>query len=207
MEKQKICLFFRIFSAITVALLCGSCAHISALQLAGTAVGIALDVAGVTKKDGDPSKNTKDMDVRIFAGDQLNTAKNGAALSLVTKIYILRSADKFKTMTYQQIATGELEKEALGEELVSVKEVVLLPGKSYDIKLKIPGDATNIGIVGMFRAPFQSRWKLAFDNKPSFSEGITVGAHACAFSATKGTLVKEISPESVRSLVGIQCNS
>ena len=101
----------------------------------------------------------------------------------------------------------EAEKEALGEELVSVREVVLLPGKSYDITIKVPGDATAIGIAGMFRVPYQGRWKLAFDNKLSFDNGITIGAHACAFNASKGVLVADISPDSMRSLVGVQCNS
>ena len=110
-------------------------------------------------------------------------------------------------MTYPQIVSADTEKEALGEELVSAKEIVLLPGKSYDITLKVPGDATSVGVVGMFRAPYQGRWKVAFDNKPSFDNGITIGAHACAFVATKGTLVTEISPESLRSMVGVQCNS
>ena len=64
-----------------------------------------------------------------------------------------------------------------------------------------------IGIAGMFRAPYQGRWKLAFDNKLSFDNGITIGAHACAFNASKGVLVADISPDSMRSLVGVQCNS
>ena len=184
------------------------CAHLSAIQLAGSAVGMVLEATGVTKKENaDPSKITRDLNLRIDTGNQLNLTSAGKPLSLVAKIYVLRAADKYKDMTYQQIATGETDKETLGEELVSVKEVVLLPGKSYDIKLKVPGDATTIGVAGMFRAPYQNRWKLAFDNKLSFDNGITIGAHACAFNATKGALVEEISPESFRSLVGIQCDS
>ena len=128
-------------------------------------------------------------------------------LSLVTKIYVLRANEKFKGMTYPQITSAEAEKEALGEELIAAREIVLLPGKSYDITLKVPGDAASIGVVGMFRAPYQSRWKLAFDNKRSPDNGIIIGAHACAFNASKGALVSDISPETVRSMVGIQCSS
>lgn len=147
------------------------------------------------------------MSLKIFAGDQLNLSAGGKPLSLVTKIYVLRASEKFKAMTYPQIASTDSEKEALGEELVSAKEIVLLPGKSYDLTLKVPGDATTIGVVGMFRMPYQGRWKLAFDNKPSFDNGITIGAHACAFVSSKGALVAEISPDSMRSMVGVQCNS
>lgn len=169
---------------------------------------MVLEATGVTKKDnGDPSKTFKDLSIKIFAGEQLNLTSNGKPLSLVMKIYVLRSPERLKALTYPQITSTESEKEALGEEMISVREIVLLPGKSYDAVLKVPGDATTIGVVGMFRAPYASRWKLAFDSKQSFEGGITIGAHACALSASKGALVTEISPESVRSLVGIQCNS
>jgi len=184
------------------ALAATGCAQVSALP-----VGMVLEATGVTKKEGDPSKISRDMSVRIFAGEQLNLTASGKPLSLVTKLYVLRANEKFKAMTYPQIISSEAEKESLGEELVSVREVVLLPGKYYDVTLKVPGDATTIGIVGMFRSPYQGRWKLAFDNKLSFDNGITIGAHACAFSASKGMLATEISPETVRSLVGVQCNS
>lgn len=191
-----------------LSMLLSGCAQVSALQMAGTAVGMVLEATGVTKKDnGDQSKIIKDLPIRIFAGDQLNLTSNGKPLSLVVKIYVLRSSERLKTLTYPQITSTESEKEALGEELISVREIILLPGKSYDAVLKVPGDATTIGVVGMFRAPYSSRWKLAFDSKQSFDSGITIGAHACALSASKGALVTEISPESVRSLVGIQCNS
>lgn len=202
-NQLKLLVLLLLFTTIA-----SGCAHLSAIQLAGSAVGMVLEATGVTKKENvDPSKITRDLNLRIDTGNQLNLTTAGKPLSLVAKIYVLRAADKYKDMTYQQIASGETDKETLREELVSVKEVVLLPGKSYDIKLKVPGDATTIGVAGMFRAPYQNRWKLAFDNKLSFDNGITIGAHACAFNATKGALIEEISPESFRSLVGIQCNS
>lgn len=179
----------------------------SAVQLAGSAVGLMLEATGVIKKDnGDPTKKLTDLSVRIFGGEQLNTTSNGKSLSLVMKFYILRSPERLKTLTYPQIATPEGEKEALGEELLSAREITVIPGKSYDLVLKVPGDATTIGIVGMFRAPYSQRWKLGFDAKQSFDSGIIVGAHACALTASKGALISDISPDSVRSLVGVQCN-
>lgn len=196
-----------LLALLFVCMTLSGCAQVSAIQAAGAAVGAVLEATGITKKENvDLSKINRDLPIKIFAGDQLNLTSNGKALSLVVKIYILRSPENLKTLTYQQITSTEGEKEALGEELVSVREIVLLPGKMYDGTLKVPGDATTIGVVGMFRAPYQSRWKLGFDSKLSF-DGITIGAHACALSASKGSLVSDISPESARSLVGLQCNS
>ncbi len=193
--------------AVGFPLLLAGCAPFSALQLAGSAVSLVLEATGVTKREGDPSKISRDMNIKIHAGEQLNLSASGKPLSLVTKIYVLRANEKFKGMTYPQITSAETEKEALGEELIAAREIVLLPGKSYDITLKVPGDAASIGVVGMFRAPYQNRWKLAFDNKLSLDNGIIIGAHACAFNASKGSLVTNITPETVRSMVGVQCSS
>lgn len=194
-------------SALFVVLLAG-CSSMSSVQLAGTAIGMVLEATGVIKKDsGDPSKKTTDLSIRVFAGEQLNTTSDGESLSLVMKVYTLRSPERLKTLTYPQISTTESEKEGFGEELISVREITVIPGKSYDLVLKVPGDATTIGIVGMFRAPYSYRWKLAFDAKSSFKSGIITGAHACALTASEGGRVKEISPSSVQSLVGVQCNT
>lgn len=180
----------------------------SNVQLAGAAIGLVLEATGVIKKDtSDPAKRTTDLSIRIFAGEQLNTTNNGQALSLVVKIYLLRSPERLRTLTYPQITTTDSEKEGLGEDLLAVREVTVIPGKSYDLQVKVPGEASTIGIVGMFRAPYAARWKLAFDAKQSFKTGITVGAHACALTASQGGLLSEISPASVQSLVGVQCNS
>lgn len=194
-------------NALFVLLLAG-CSSMSSVQLAGTAIGMVLEATGVIKKDsGDPSKKTTDLSIRVFAGEQLNTTSDGESLSLVMKVYTLRSPERLKTLTYPQISTTESEKEGFGEELISVREITVIPGKSYDLVLKVPGDATTIGIVGMYRAPYSYRWKLAFDAKSSFKSGIITGAHACALTASEGGLVKEISPSSVQSLVGVQCNT
>lgn len=192
--------------AMTYALLSG-CAPASALQLAGTAVGMILEATGASQKDNaDPSKKITDLPIKIFAGEQLNLTANGKPLSLVMKIYVLRSTERFKAMTYPQITTPDSEQAALADALISVREITLLPGKSYDITLKVPGDAVAIGVAGMFRSPFSNRWKLAFESKKSSDSNIIVGAHACALNASKGALIPDITPESARALVGVQCN-
>jgi type VI secretion system protein VasD len=189
------------------AFLLSGCSSMSGAQLAGTAIGLVLEATGVIKKDtGDPNKRMTDLSIRVFAGEQLNTTPDGESLSLVIKVYVLRSPERLRSLTYPQIATTESEKEGLGEELVAMREITVIPGKSYDLIVKVPGEASTIGIVGMFRAPYSSRWKLAFDAKRSFATGIIVGAHACALSASQGALATEISPRSAQSLVGVQCN-
>lgn len=197
----------RIAATVLLALFLAGCSSLSAVQLVGSAVGVALEATGVIKKDpGDGKGKLTDLTVRVFASDLLNTTDSGKSLSLIVKIYILRSTEQFKTMSYAQIASPEGEKEALGQDIISVKEITLIPGKSYEVILKVPAEGTTIGIAGLFRAPFGNRWKVAFDAKQSFETGITVGAHGCALTASKGVLETSISPESVRTLGGVQCN-
>lgn len=197
----------RFLALCVISAAISGCGSTSAIQLAGTVVTLALEATGVVKKDtGDPTKKLTDLSLRIHAGEQLNTTSSGKSLSLVMKVYILRSPERLKTLTYPQILSPEEEKEALGESLVTTREITVLPGKAYDLVLKVPGDATTVGVVGMFRAPYSQRWKLGFDTKNSFDSGIIIGAHACALTASKGSLVSEISPDSVQSLVGVQCN-
>lgn len=206
-EKQSRCSPPSVVIVALIATLISGCGSMSAVQLAGSAVGMALEAAGVIKKDqGDQSKKITDLSVKVFGGEQLNTTNDGKSLSLQLKLYILRSPERLKPLTYPQISNAESEKEGLGEELISVREITVIPGKSYDLQLKVPGDATTIGIVGLFRTPYSYRWKLAFDAKKSFASGIIVGAHACALTAGKGSLLSDISPDSVQSLVGVQCN-
>lgn len=195
-----------LIAAACLGLLSG-CGATSGMQVAGTAIGLVLEASGVIKKDGgDPSKKLTDLNMRIHAGEQLNTASNGKPLSLVLKLYNLRAPERLKSLTYGQASTPDYEKEAFGEELISSREIVLLPGKVYDIVLKVPGDATTIGVVGLFRAPFSNRWKLGFDAKSAFDTGITLGAHACALTTSKGALIPDTSPDTPQSLVGVKCN-
>lgn len=197
-----------IIACLALFTLLSGCSSMSSVQLAGTAIGLVLEATGVIKKDsGDPSRRTTDLSLRIFGGERLNTTSNGESMSLVVKVYVLRSPERLRTLTDQQITSLESEREAMGEDLISVREITVIPGKNYDMVLKVPGDANAIGVVGMFRAPYFSRWKLAFDAKRSIDTGIIVGAHACALSTSRGGLLTDISPLSMQSLVGVQCNT
>jgi type VI secretion system protein VasD len=174
--------------------------------MAGTAIGVILEASGVLKRDSDPSKRFKELSLRLSAGDELNTTTTGVSMSMVAKIYVLRSSERFGSLSYEQIGAAESDMLLFGEDLISVRELVLIPGKSYDVKLSVPGDATALAVVGMYRAPYANRWRIAFDAQKSLSSGIVVGAHACALSASTGTLISQISPDSTFSLVGVSCN-
>lgn len=201
-------LIIRLISLGIIAFGLGGCAALSAVSAAGSLANLAMEASGIIKKENDPRKTTKKIKLNIYAGERLNTTQDGRPLSLVTKVYVLRSYEKLTTLTPEQLQTEDAEKQVLGEDLISTREITLIPGKPYEVPLVVPGDAVAIGVIGLFRAPYSNRWRLAFDiANAEPAEALTVGAHACALSASKGPLVAEINTESARSLVGVQCNS
>lgn len=182
------------------------CSTTTAVQLAGAAVNLALETTGLKQKSSDGASVPYQVPMTVSTGTELNTTSDGQSLALVLKVYQLRTPQAFMVLTYTDASSADGGKEILGSDLISYKEITVVPGRTYDLKQSIPGDGTTIGIVGLFRAPANNRWKIAFDAKASRDSGITVGAHACALTAGLGALSLDISAETDRSLSGIQCS-
>ena len=193
-----------VVAAATLLAALSGCAALGAVGAAAGAVDRVMDVAGLGKgRDAEGGKPFT-VAMKIHAGERLNAGSNGQAHSLVLRIYTLRSPERLKALAYARLSTPEGEREALGEDLMAVRELVLLPGKPYELTLKVAGEASAIGVTGLFRAPYADRWRLAFDARKSADSGIVVGAHACALTASAGTLLTDSGPAA--SLVGVQCN-
>lgn len=186
--------------ALLTTLLSG-CAT-SGVQVAGAAIGAVLEAGGLIKRDGRP----RDIAVKLVADKALNQTSEGIPMSLVTKIYILRSPERLRSLSYAELSEGTSGATIFGDDLISTREVVLIPGRSYDLNLKIPSDAKTLAIVGMYRSPAPYRWRIALDAQESVSDGIIATAHACALSLNEGILINDISTESVRSLSEVRCN-
>lgn len=145
------------------------------------------------------------VSLKVVAGGQLNATRSGEPLSLVLKVYGLRSAEGLKKLSLSQLASAQAEKDALGEDLLSVRELVLLPGQSHEFLVKLPPEANVVGVAGLFRAPRAQRWKLAFDAHKSISSGIVVAAHACALSASAGVLAAGSEADAQAAPGGVPC--
>lgn len=180
------------------------CAALGAVGAAAGAIDRVMDVAGRGKGRDTDSGKPLEVTMKIHTGERLNASGSGQPLSLVLRVYTLRSPERLKGLAYARLSAPEGDREALGEDLVAVRELVLLPGKSYELALKMPGETSAIGVTGLFRAPYADRWKLAFDARKSADSGIVIGAHACALTAGAGALLTDAGPAA--SLVGVQCN-
>jgi type VI secretion system protein VasD len=65
-----------------------------------------------------------------------------------------------------------------------------------------------LGVVALFRAPAENRWRLTFDAKSKDlpATGVTIGVHACALTSDSAALLTRISGDP-NSLASIRCAS
>ncbi len=145
----------------------------------------------------------RQIGLRIHAGQVLNTEPGGRSLALVVRIYKLRGSTQFSQTTYPMLAASTAEKPIQSEEVISSKEIVLVPGQRYEVIESMPRDATHLAVVALFRSPDTQRWRFVFDTRGAAKTGITLGAHGCALSVAVGDPVG-VAPEALR-VGGVQC--
>lgn len=160
----------------------------------GTAVQTAADkVTEVTlgavgiklPEKTDLPRPSRSIAVRMEATKDLNAGEDGQGLATVMRLYKLRDYNSFLATPYASFGGTEKEKQAIGADLMEVREVILAPGQTLDLKEKMSGDAAYLGVVALFRTPFPQRWRFAFATADAERSGITLGAHTCAMTATQ----------------------
>ena len=177
----------------------------------GGAVDKGLELVGLKKPEPPAGLQTEfqkieprpKVTLRIHAGQLLNTDAAGRPLSLVARIYQLRSTSAFNQATYAMFTTAGSAKSAFAEDIISVQEVVLTPGQKYEVVETLPASATHLAVVALFRAPDNQRWRFVFESRAAAKSGVTVGAHGCALSVSQGEPVGA-QPDALR-LAGVKC--
>lgn len=122
----------------------------------------------------------------LTASQSLNVDDDGHSLALVVRLYKLKNADAFLSAPYQAFASPESEKQRLGEDLIEVREIQLVPGQKIDTTEKVAREAGYLGVVALYRSPSPQHWKVAFAADAAQLTGVTLAAHACALSVPRG---------------------
>jgi type VI secretion system protein VasD len=154
----------------------------------------ALETIGFKKPEAPPTpevpeyaKPPHELKLLIAASDSLNTTANGQSLSLVVRVFKLRGTTAFLNAGYDTFGNAAKEREVLGDELIEVKEVVLVPGQRRQLNEKWAREARHVGVVGLFMKPAPQRWRYAFElEKNPADVGVVLGAHACTLSVASG---------------------
>ena len=81
--------------------------------------------------------------------------------------------------------------------------MVLTPGQKSETVETMARSAPYLGVVALFRAPAQGRWRFAFDASSAEKKGVTLGVHGCALSVATGDPI-DTPPEALR-LAGVVC--
>ena len=166
------------------------------------AMNKTLQAVGIKEKP----KENKPLPLRLFAAPTLNSGDDGKPSAAVLKIYHLRSTQRFEQAPFNAFLDAAGEQAALGADLLSSNEVVLTPGVKQELSEKLEAGTAAIGVVALFRAPAEGRWRLAFDatSEPLRKEGITIGAHRCALTTSSPGLVTKVAGDP-SSLASVRC--
>lgn len=114
----------------------------------------------------------------------LNRDAQGKPLSVVVRVYQLKSDQAFNRLTMEALMTGKPDKELLASDLLSSQELALLPGGKAGIAgMVIAPEATHIGLVGMFRQPDRQFWRLLFNADDVRRVGLLFRAEDCYLRA------------------------
>jgi type VI secretion system protein VasD len=172
---------FTVLATIVVCLALDACA-------AAPFASMAMDMVGFRKTPElpDAQKPPRNVSIKLHAADNLNADPAGRPLAVIARIYKLRQSASCEQAPYASFLSQQGEKESLGADLLEVKEVILVPGQHYETVEKISKEAYFIGVVALFRAPAEQRWRLAFAAGDAEKSGITVGVQACALSVGAG---------------------
>ncbi len=146
---------------------------------------------------------TRDVTLRVHAQEALNVDAHARPLSVVLRLYRLRSAEAFTRAPLAAFKDAETEKAAFGSDVIAVREIVLTPRQRYEVIESLPPDVQFVGVVALFRVPSRERWRFAFERDAASKTGITLGAHACALSVALGQPVL-VASELTR-LAGARC--
>ena len=171
---------------------------------AGTLGGSALEAIGLRKPPPLPEAQQppRNVVVHLHAASRLNIDRSGQPLALLVRIYKLRQRAAFDQAPYAAFLSPQAERDALGADLVEVRELTLVPGQKLDITDKLARDAPWLGIVALFHAPTEHGWRVAFAAADAERTGVTVGLHACALTVGTGAAP---AGEAVKSLYLVHC--
>lgn len=174
---------------------------------AGSIASAALQLAGVQKPPElpDAQKPPRNVAIRLHAAQNLNAGSATQPMALATRIYKLRQTAVFQQMNFNAFLDARAERELLGNDLLDVKEVMLIPGQRYEVAEKVTREAYFIGVVALFQAPAEQRWRLAFAAADAEKSGITVGLHACAVSVGAGARAASPSADAGKPLAAVRC--
>jgi type VI secretion system protein VasD len=158
-----------------------------------------LEATGIRKAAPLPDAQLppRSVALRLHAAKRLNLDARGQSLALLVRVYKLRQRAAFDGAPYAAFLSPQAEREALGADLLEVRELTLVPGQQLELNEKLPREAGWLGVVALFHSPLQQGWRLAFAAPQAEQAGVTIGLHACAMSTGAASTAGAVKPLSL----------
>lgn len=186
---MRFCLRF-IWPVSGLIFLLAGCTAVTVGNTASKMANVALESLGLKAPDvpelPEFQKPSREVALKLHAGNNLNAGSTDKPLSLVTRIYKLKQTSAFYAAPYDAFLSPEKERATLGQDLLDVREINLVPGQLYEVTEKVSREAAFIGVVTLFRSPAPERWRVAFNAVEAEKSGIRVGLHACSLTIGQG---------------------
>jgi type VI secretion system protein VasD len=107
-----------------------------------------------------PCPDPEPLRLLVSASDRLNPGERGEPLATVVRIYQLKGSSKIMGAGFEEML--DRDKDTLGDELVSAKELTLNPADRVDPALT-RGDGVNyVAVVALFRQPGGTFWRAVY---------------------------------------------
>ncbi|WP_062192250.1 type VI secretion system lipoprotein TssJ [Caldimonas taiwanensis] len=180
-------LLARVLSVVALAGVVGCASAGKAVDAASALTSGALRLIGLAPQESPPpNAQPARIAVRMQASESLNVDDHGRSLSLVMRVYKLKGIQAFESAPQDAFTSPARERELLGDELIEVREIQMLPGQHREWHEVLPAEATHLGIVALFHHPAAQSWRLTFDAKDAAKTGLSLGLHACSLSVAIG---------------------
>lgn len=125
------------------------------------------------------------VQVDARADVNINRDESGRSLSVVVKLYQLKSQDAFGKLTFDVLASGRQESELLGSDLIASNELMLVPGGRVDLQDVLQENTRFVGAVAFLRSPDPHYWRVLVDARDVRKQGFSLRLSDCYLRVVK----------------------
>ena len=110
-----------------------------------------------TPKEVEPCQDPEKLSLIVDGAPNLNRGPDGQPLSTVVRVYQMKGVTRLGMVSLDELIRSE--KDALADELLDTKEIMLPPlGRIVPELVRRP-EATHVAVAAFFRRPTGSSWR------------------------------------------------
>lgn len=152
------------------------CRELAGVFLAG-ARAVAIVAAALAL--GGCATKPRAVQIDTLAAPAINRDVDGEPLSMVVRLYQLKDRSAFDLLTFDAAARAADDRELFGDQLVSRRELLLVPGGSRTEVETLAPETRYVGIAGFFREPDSQHWRFLVEAQAIRAKGLRFRVDDC----------------------------